>query len=67
MLLILILFVIIGDFAFADCYALSKVILRSGLTILGITMFEMDGVPTQLGSVIIPSTITKIGEELLLP
>ena len=47
------------------CISLTQVIFTSGLTILGNNMFNMNGGATQLGSVTIPSTITKIGEELL--
>ena len=56
----------VGSFAFQICSSLSEVILTNGLTTIGASMFFMsDGngnpVPTSLGSIIIPSTVTNIG------
>ena len=51
-------FQLIGRLAFQFCFSLTNVVLTSGLTVIGVQMFSLDNT---LPSVIIPSTITSIG------
>lgn len=58
--------ILIGSFAFSPCSSLSEVTLVSGLTVIGNSMFRMidgfgDPIPSSLGTITIPSTVTSIG------
>ena len=56
---------VLGIHAFGICSSLSKVVLVSGLTVLGGYMFDMwffGTVPSLLTSITIPSTITTMGK-----
>ena len=54
-----------GSDSFLYCSSLTQIILTNGLTIIGYEMFSMyyrNGYPTLLSSIVIPSTISSIGE-----
>ena len=55
-----------GTLSFYSCSALTKVLLISGLTVIGADMFDMSPGFTSLASLTIPSTLTKIGEFIIL-
>ena len=55
--------VVLGGQVFWTCTFLSQIVLTSGLTVIGVQMFYMNGKATLLGSIAIPSTITFIGQE----
>ena len=52
----------VGSGAFLRCTSLKEIVLINGLTVIGMGMFYM----STLKSVMIPSTVTNIGEDLLL-
>jgi hypothetical protein len=55
------LIICLGDYAFFYCSSLTQVTLTFGLTVIGGNMFNMALKSTNLGSVMVPSTITSIG------
>lgn len=60
----------IGDNAFLRCSSLSLVSLGNGLAILGFQVFYMydpntGQTSTVLASIVVPSTLTMIGEKLV--
>ena len=57
-----IIIIILGSYSFYTCSALSEVVLTNGLTVLGWAMFDMNNGGTSLKSVVIPCTVTSIGE-----
>lgn len=50
-----------GGYSFVDCTSLSQISFVNGLTGIGVNMFSMQGVPSVLTSLTIPSTILSIG------
>ena len=58
--------IILGGSVFGFCSQLSDVTFVNGLTIIGSNILNMNGKDSALESLIIPSTVTSVGEELLV-